>query len=206
MLKNDEQIWGKVTRGTNANCDSIDSIYRLTTPDANVVFGVGGNEELVPSHKCILAFHSPFFRRILNRGDIKSADTTIDAFVGFMTCFYCWELPEAFLQQISVQIHFACNMTLVGWNISVKSSFMESLDKIIKQLFGCFRKSVSIVVKHCDIHASGKCVCTEIHSLNQLKLLIVSRKRWKEYGVFRSKWSHESAQNSKYASVGQCRR
>lgn len=131
------------SRSINARCKLIEgifpNIYHAATADVNFVFYVDGNEELVPAHKCILAFHSPVFRKMFydseqkkEGDDIKFPDTTVDAFVDFMVSLYSRliiEHPSESDSKISPLLYLAHKYE-VNW---LEDRCKEILSKIINK-------------------------------------------------------------------------
>lgn len=101
------------SRSISELCNLIGGIHRVETADVNFVFDDDGNEELVPVHRCILALHSPVFRRMLyesdlkEKCDIKLTDTTIDAFVDFMQSLYARVFIDGTKSNISPLLYLA---------------------------------------------------------------------------------------------------
>lgn len=111
----------------------IGGIYRVETADVSFVFDVDGNEELVPVHRCILALHSPVFRRMLHESDLKEkfdiklTDTTIDALVDFMQSLYARVFIDGTKSRISPLLYLAHKYD-VNW---LELRCKEILDGII---------------------------------------------------------------------------
>lgn len=126
----------QTNRRVHPRCAKIGYFYHAETCDVNFVFDVTGNEEvIVPAHKCILAFHSPVFRKMFYDDqkecvDIKITDTTVDTFIDFLSCIYELLLVDGFSEAKMSQLVYLAHKYRVDW---LEKKYVGILNESIDQ-------------------------------------------------------------------------